>query len=486
MDHIPSNRAFYFTVVFWGKEYADYLINILIASLLSPDNIPALSNKSNSKFVIATTESDWASLQNKPLFKKLKSEIEVIFLNLDLDASTSKMLLMSRGHKLISELLFREKVIGVYVTPDLVLSNGSIKTLETQISLGKKVVLCAAIRFEFDGCMKAFKELGFIKNNQPFNISSRELMSIGLKNLHSESKTWLWDEPYYAYNPVCSLWQLDSGPNYVFHGYSWAPLAVDYTAITQHDTSTFDVSTLDQDYIYKNFGVSKDIYVVTDSDEIALVSFTKESDLTIPLIPQDCQQIPFLKNAIKQDNLRQFHYNPIHNMDPLKQKLVECSVFLHGDAINDSWNATIKRAKNLVKTTIRYPAKNKTHLSTILNNASAIKIANFSRLVEMLAKTKFILKKSTFIILRLLKIIIFPWVLLKPLIKFYHFLTKSRAYILKQQTFELNYSSTPSLIKHLKILLFKEGVGLKTIILIIYYMLMKYRKQKNQCENAHS
>ena len=52
-------RPFYFNVVFWGAVYRGYFTDLLLASLLSPNNIPALNRDRHNKFLIVTTRPDW-------------------------------------------------------------------------------------------------------------------------------------------------------------------------------------------------------------------------------------------------------------------------------------------------------------------------------------------------------------------------------------------------------------------------------------------
>lgn len=351
-----NTRPFYFLVTFWGEAFREYFITLLLASLLAPNNIPALRNKKVSKFIIATTDNDWQALQSDVLFKTLLTHINVEFVDLgDPDLTKQKMKLMSHGHKLVSELAFRDKAIGVFLTPDLILSDGSITVLQNLVTLGKKVVLCPAVRYEYYGCMEGFERLGVMRPGKPMVLSARQIMSVVLRNFHSETVTWLWDEPFYAPNPVVSLWKALGEANYILHGYSWAPLAVDYGALQNHDIKTFELSTLDQDYIYRNFGVSDDIYVVTDSDEITLVSFTKEEEMHVPLHAEPAQNISFLRKVIKKNNLRRFHYCPVHGMDPLKKQLVLKTIYLHSDDITSEWEEVVRRSQRLIKASIKKP-----------------------------------------------------------------------------------------------------------------------------------
>ena len=51
------------------------------------------------------------------------------------------MKIMSNGHKVASKIAFGDGALGVFVTPDLVLSDGSVKKLAQHVNLGKAVVL---------------------------------------------------------------------------------------------------------------------------------------------------------------------------------------------------------------------------------------------------------------------------------------------------------------------------------------------------------
>ena len=125
-----------------------------------------------------------------------------------------------------------------------------------------------------------------MKNGKPLAISARKLMNLALKNLHSETLRYEFEAAYFADSPISVYWWVSPGKGMVIHSFSWAPLVVDYGALTSHDTKTFDKWTLDGDYIHRNFPNPGDVHVVTDSDEISLVSFTKESELHFDLIPE--------------------------------------------------------------------------------------------------------------------------------------------------------------------------------------------------------
>lgn len=348
-----SLRPFYFTVVFWGAEHREYFTDLLLASLLSPNNIPALRKERQSKFLIVTTKDDWDLLQEHRLFQQLHEHMETIFFEMPFPTKRdSKMLVMSQGHKQVSMKAYEDRAYGVYVTPDLILSDGSVLAMERLAEQGKKVVLCVAIRFEQETMLRELMDGGFLKNGRPLNIPARHLMSLALNNLHSETLRYEFDAAYFADSPISVYWWVSPGKGMIIHSFSWAPLVVDYGALTSHDTKTFDNWTLDGDYIHRNFPNPGDVHVVTDSDEISLVSFTKESELHFELIPElKKYQYGAFSEVYKVGLIRALKDSLI--MDPLKRYIFPKGVFLHSEDITQSWDKPIKKTAKMIADSCR-------------------------------------------------------------------------------------------------------------------------------------
>src|SRR6266496_6239219 len=94
---------FYFIVTFWGQRYRDWFCRFPLASLLSRNNIPALKNKGESRFLVCTTRDDWEELQNDPNFRQLADYIRPVFLELPSVPSTvHKYSRMSLGHAMLT------------------------------------------------------------------------------------------------------------------------------------------------------------------------------------------------------------------------------------------------------------------------------------------------------------------------------------------------------------------------------------------------
>ena len=114
---------------------------------------------------------------------------------------------------------------GVFVTPDLVLSDGSIAAMERLAEAGKKVVLSVAIRFRQETLLEEMKQQGYFKPGQPLVLPVRDLMRMALRNLHTETLRYEFDAPYFADMPFSVYWRVPNGHGMIIHSLSWAPLA---------------------------------------------------------------------------------------------------------------------------------------------------------------------------------------------------------------------------------------------------------------------
>ena len=140
--------SLYFVVVFWGPQYRQWFLDLLLPSLLSPNNLPALPKSAPHRLLIVTLNEDWEQLQKHPAFLKCRELIEPVHLRMSPpSAHANKYLVMSRGHQEATRKAFNDRACGVFLTPDLVLSDGSVRSLYRLALEGKHVVLCAAMRF---------------------------------------------------------------------------------------------------------------------------------------------------------------------------------------------------------------------------------------------------------------------------------------------------------------------------------------------------
>ena len=83
-----------------------------------------------------------------------------------------------------------------------------------------------------------------------------------------------------------------------------------------------------------------------DSDEITLVSFTREAELHFDTRPYFWCMIPKISTKVKQIFLRDLFLSPI--MDDLKRQIFNYPVLFHSRDITDQWHAKKQKAQRQI------------------------------------------------------------------------------------------------------------------------------------------
>ncbi len=350
-------RPFYFIVVFWGEIFRNYLCDYCLPSLLSHNNIPLLEGIEGNKFLFCTTPNDWEALRQVQIFKSLQHCIEPHFVEIpDPPQDKSGCEHMGIGHKLAAQMAYRDKAYGVFLTPDLMVSDGTVQVLIKSAQAGFKVVLTAALRFGEEPLFANLRSLGFLKAEEahsktglPLSLSGRQLVKAGLRSFHSQTQRYEWDAPYFSSFPCACWWNVQGEEGIILHSLSWAPLLCDYSAIESHDTSTFDTWTLDGDYVFQNFKDPQDMYIVRDSDEVMLVSWAPLADRPQSITPNFVKRLPVVGEWVKGGILRAALLSGI--FDSLKLQIFFLSVKWHAENLGENWE---KREAESQKVLERY------------------------------------------------------------------------------------------------------------------------------------
>jgi len=350
-------RPFHFIVVCWGEAHTDFLLNYCIAALLSPRNIPSLKNNNKNKFLIATTKLDWDLMQFRPMFQKLKEYVEPVYIEIPpLPVGQSHCVHMGIGHKLATQYAYEAKAYSILLTPDLMVSDGTMEEIQKHAVNGIEVVLVAALRFAQEPLFENLKKLGIVPNSkilgekkESLDLNPRLLVKAGLKSFHSETIRYDFESKCFSGFPVACWWKCeDKDEAIIVHSLSWAPLLVDYAAVPSHDSSMMDNWTIDGDYVYKNFGMSEKIYVVTDSDECMLVSWTPWNVGSLPLKPLWRYFYPPIEKFIKLVLINSTVNDKV--FDPLKRKIFRYPVYWHANEVNESIEKVASKSCQLIET----------------------------------------------------------------------------------------------------------------------------------------
>jgi hypothetical protein len=412
---MDDNRPFYFIVSFWGREYREHFLRLCASSLLAPGNLPALSGSRSSRFLICTTNEDWACIQSDPIVRLLEASTVLEFIELrrsvpeflkpvyqerlrrtgsnggfsgespdgatvtpdEVASSESfgalraigkeigteltihhhyalRILFMSAGHKAAACRAHADGAYAVFLAPDMVLSDGSVAHLDRLARGGDKVVLVAACRFAQDECLAEFRKRGMIEPGKPLILPSRLLVEISFANMHPETACFEFDSPYFCDMASSAFWRVGRDRGVLLHSFFWAPLLVSYGDVQDHHAAYFDGGgTTDGKYISMHFDPACDITAVQDSDEIFLASFTRSSEYYYPIHNSLVKQVPGLRDRYKTRLIRRALYGP--RGDAIKRQLYTLPVRCHSDAISPDWKDVEHRAALIVNRAVKKP-----------------------------------------------------------------------------------------------------------------------------------
>jgi hypothetical protein len=341
-----SARPFYFIVILWGERFRNYFLEFCLPSLLSPGNIPALEPSRRSKFLIATRPEDWAAMAGTEIFRTLERHVEPVFVELPpCPPGRTGYQHMGVGHGLTCTMAHRDKAYAVLLTPDCMLSDGSVARLAELARAGTELVLTAALRFGEEPFMAHLESLGALPRSSrsasgaSLDISGQQMAFAAVNGLHTETLAYAWDAPGFLLVLPAAWWQVPNQNGILLHCLSWAPVLLDYGAIGgDHDVSTFEQWTLDGDYLFNNSKNLKHIHVVQDSDELFLASWGPLADR-----PIEKHFIPLIGTLVAKAQFGANYKSAFY--DPLKRRLFFLPVRWHGEPLNAAWTAVEDHAQ---------------------------------------------------------------------------------------------------------------------------------------------
>ena len=356
------DRAFYFIVVLWGGRFRQYFLEFCLASLLSPGNIPALRTSRRNKFLIATRPEDWEAMRGTAMFRLLEDYVEPVYIEIPpCPPDRSGCEHMNTGHKIACDMAFRDKALALVLTPDCMLSDGSMARLQQLAHDGVQLVVTAALRFGQEPFFENLKAIGAWNethggDGRPLCISGRDMSYAAVNGFHPETLTYEWDAPYLIGVAPAAWWRVPGEDGIVLHCLSWAPLLFDYAAVHNHDTSTLDGWTIDGDYMFKNMGTGAKIHVVQDSDEIFLASWAPMSEGEAVFRKHPFYESPLgrrLQPWLRGPQFRASFYSGI--FDPLKREIFFLPVRWHSRPLNATWDAVERKALRVLRRSVAPP-----------------------------------------------------------------------------------------------------------------------------------
>jgi hypothetical protein len=302
-------------------------------------------------------DEDWEIIRQAPIVKALARYAEPVHIAISQPPEgVSPCVHMGLGHKLATDLCFQDKAYGFVLTPDALVSDGTMRAAQKHALEGKSLIIMAALRFATEPLFEAFADSGYDRPGQDraqsaeaLSISGRELVRMGIPAFHSQTLSYDFEAPYFFGDGHCvpaAFWRVPSDGGIVLHSLSWAPILMDYAVLGDHDTRALEEWTIDGDYLHVNFGKTA-IHVCTDSDEMMLVSWASVDDKPVSLRPSLGRTLS--SSYCRWQNSAALRLNlSLDIFDPMKVALFSRAVRWHVKDIDQDWLSVEEKAAGII------------------------------------------------------------------------------------------------------------------------------------------
>ena len=271
-DTAPA-AAFDVVTAGWGADYINLFLDLGILNQLSPGNLPALPP--GSRYRIFTAAVDLPQLMSSARLDEVRQvlPVDLVAVNMsDADRQTRPRT-VANAHKRMIACHRRaasdaaEQGRGmIFLSPDLVLTEGAMATLLRRHAEGARAVLCTALRLSLEGFTAAQSSGG------PVALAPRALVRQALPHLHPATLSLMIDGG--SNYRTAAYWPVRPGAGAPLEGvlirtFTLHPLLVDPVRRTE-----LPGGPIDSHYVRHCVPDLRQVHVIDDSDELAVFELT--------------------------------------------------------------------------------------------------------------------------------------------------------------------------------------------------------------------
>jgi len=342
-------RPFNFMIPFWGERYRGFFVDRCLPSLLAPNNLPLLNATDGHRFLIATTRADWDAIKDLPIMQRLRRHATPEPIIIDDPSVTppgSVAAVMQQNHcqKLLIEAAYKDRTYACMLWPDVIFSDGTVAALRKRAEEGCQLVLCASLRHVEETVLAELQSRDLLSASAKHSdaatdmpIPPRLLADISVRHLHPEVLVYDGDSPELPVLPPFIFWRID-GNGIIIHSFAGQPLLMDYAAIERHDTACLDTDIFENVYLDRNFSSKHKVHIVSDSDELGLLSLTPAAVGQLPeagAISTQWSWSAWIRRLLRLRVAMAFHTHG--GRDALRRTLFRVPIRWHAADVDATW-----------------------------------------------------------------------------------------------------------------------------------------------------
>lgn len=254
--------------VVWGAEYTKAFQEVCLQTLLSPANLPALRDV-DATYRIYTTEECVTPLQKSRSYEELTAIMPVEFAAISGISYVGKYASMTQSNAhFIQEYAGQNDVALIFITSDLVWSDGALARVRQITEAGKRLIALATPRLTKETLLPALQAAFGTRDGGLRPIERRELVRLAMDHLHPETVAQFWQGDRTRRTDGVFFWPVE-GEGLLLRQAHQFPLM-----IRPGSAGILPNVALDSDYIARVPLEEDQIHVVEDSDDICAMDYT--------------------------------------------------------------------------------------------------------------------------------------------------------------------------------------------------------------------
>lgn len=330
-----SQKPFFPSVVVWGSAFVHKFLHYALPTCISPNNLPAVAGKRPCEFVLISTQEDFHAIEQSAVFQELRKLLPVKFVPVDFASmKTTPHLKMSHGHRIVSEYASARNGYCIFLGPDYLLADGSIRFLhERAVTNSTRAVVLPGFRLVEEE-LPIFITEHIKPGDRAISISPREMVSMILKHVHGEMQSYMVDRDRFTATPNYLIWPMRDQNCLVVRALHLHPLMVDMEGAA--DFASLSTDTIDGDFLGHLIGNWDSIEVVQDSDNACVVSLT----------PRNQGLGVSRRNRADPEKVRSWFYSPI--VTPLHRHFLTQPIIMHARGIPQQAASVVEESGRFV------------------------------------------------------------------------------------------------------------------------------------------
>lgn len=315
----------------WGESYTRLFTELSLPTLLAAGNIPALPHPDRHVFAIYTTTDDRRRIEASPAFARLVSSIKVEFypLRTRIERITDPYDFQSDCYRRAIWRADAADQAMVFLTPDLVMADGSMRGLARIASTSVRAILGVGIRLDKESVRQHLLGTPRSPQGDTITISPRDLARLALDTLHPIAKAHM----HHAESDFQVLsnryWRVGS-EGLLARCFHLHPFLV-YPRVKNAPFA----KSIDGDYIEAACPDFSETYIITDSDEFSAWELS-EVGRRIPMMSRSAPTSAVIKWIREKTT-------------PRHRVLIRSSVRIHAsDADEVQWDPAESEANDII------------------------------------------------------------------------------------------------------------------------------------------